>query len=1285
MPDIDVSTLVLNIKSESKGSAGEITALQKSLEKLGSTVNNLQGLKSIANGFRAINNAAASGQNVAGLISSLQGLNNIKLPAATIKNLETLKLTLSDFNVPDLSGIKTLSSDLAMLSNGDYKNIGSLSKNLESLYPPIVELSGLDWDSVGGGLGSMVSALSQLQGVEKADGLNSTVKTLKKLPEMFEDLKSVDLDAFENEILRLSNALAPLATQVDKIGNAFAKLPQNVSKATRSAQTLNKTTKKSVNLGNSLKNLFNFALINRGARLMGQAVNSVSEYIESVNLFTVSMGRYSKEAAEFAETAGELMGIDPGEWMKSQGVFMTLISGFGVANDRAKVMSQNLTQLGYDLSSFFNIDIQDAMQKLQSGISGELEPLRRLGYDLSQARLQAIALELGIEKAFKEMTQAEKSQLRYYAIMKQVTVAQGDMARTLDAPANQLRILKAQLMQAARAIGSIFIPALNAILPYAIAAVKVFREMASELAWSFGFEMPDMDYSGIEVPNVGEVDGIGDVTSDLGDISDALGDATESAEKFKGSLAGFDELNIIGSISEAAEAAESAGSIGDEIDTSGWKDFDLPEYNFLADKINERVENIVESLRKSIPTIKRIGKVLLAAFAGVALFKGIKAVTDLIDMIKASRSLQIGVGIALMLTGFTMLSEAARAIGYGNADIKDYVMAAIGSALGVAGSLIVFGTGPLGWTIGIGAALTVFIVNFAIGRKEALRDKIRSEFFDGVGKPISEIAEGFNEAMSGITLKYNPVLEVAQTVETANEAVQKATTAAAALMLSMEEGSVVTQEKAEEIETAFGNLYDVMEEKLSASDKLIETYIVTAMQNAATSVGISVNSMLGELARLTGENQTRLTELRTLSQNLIESMEGMEVGSAEYNAARDQLGEYVRESLALTNSLSEGAYAFATLKEQFAQGMKINFEDVDSMKEAIASMSEAAQEAKDALEQSFATVDAELLGKIEYAKEFAPEQVEVWEEIRETLKNDFENQKALIDKDLQYMYQEMGVQANEHFIDSFITAPKAYQNFTGALEWGKIARGAIIAPMLEEMRSSGGEVGKAAADSIDEAFQKTTGTLALGAEEIFSKYGGDLFGLYGSFVECGMGKIAQSVKDELRSELPGWEASGEEVGETISNGIGNGMAEGLFGIGKRIRAWWDKFELPVPKVSGRGGANFGDWQNVPIPKFANGGFPRRGSLFLAGEGNGAEIVGSMGGHTAVANGDQIVQGIASGVAHANDEQNALLREQNALLRALVEQGGEVVFTPSAAAGRAIKRSIEMFDKQRGYA
>lgn len=147
-------------------------------------------------------------------------------------------------------------------------------------------------------------------------------------------------------------------------------------------------------------------VVRTGARVIASWITQSNQYIEDLNLFTASMGKYAEEAQNYAEAVSEALGIDPGEFMRNQGVFNTIISGFGVASDKAYLMSKNLTQLGYDISSFFNISFEDAMQKLQSGISGELEPLRRLGYDLSVARLQEEALALGIEKRVSVLTQA---------------------------------------------------------------------------------------------------------------------------------------------------------------------------------------------------------------------------------------------------------------------------------------------------------------------------------------------------------------------------------------------------------------------------------------------------------------------------------------------------------------------------------------------------------------------------------------------------------------------------------------------------------------------------------------------------------------------------------------------------------------------------------------------------------------------------------------------------------------------------------------------------------------
>ena len=337
---------------------------------------------------------------------------------------------------------------------------------------------------------------------------------------------------------------------------------------------------------------------------IAQAVTESNKYQEDLNLFTVALGQYAAEAQNYAEKVSDVMGIDPAQWLRNQGVFNTLLTGFGDTAERAQLMSQNLTQLGYDISSFFNISIEDAMQKLQSGISGELEPLRRLGYDLSQARLEQTALNLGIKESVANMTQAEKAELRYYAIMTQVTTAQGDMARTLEAPANQLRILQAQLTQAARAIGNIFIPALNAILPYAIAVVQVIREIANALANLAGFKLTEVDYSGVNSAAVG-----------AGSLADNLDDAAGAAKKLKQYTAGFDELNVFAPNTGSGSGAGAGGT--------GGFDFDLPTYDFLGDAVQTRIGEIQKMIEDTLAEITTIVSGFMLAVGAILVVTGV--------------------------------------------------------------------------------------------------------------------------------------------------------------------------------------------------------------------------------------------------------------------------------------------------------------------------------------------------------------------------------------------------------------------------------------------------------------------------------------------------------------------------------------------------------------------------------------------------------------------------------------------------------------------------------------
>lgn len=575
-----IEQLELEVQSSSTSAVAGIDALSASLSKVKNAIKGGIGLTSVANQVRNLDSALKSMDS--------SGANKIDKLA---------------FSLDKLRGL------------GSLKISSSIGNQLQNIGSAAASLTGVDFSAVEK-LGTALQPLNNLN----ASGLKSTINALNKLPKLADILDNMDMTKFTSQIQQLSTALAPLTNQLNAVTAAFSRLPTNIQRAitatNRISQENNKATNSYMNLYAKIK--MAMGVVRNGARVIASWITQSNQYIEDLNLFTASMGKYTEEAQNYAEAVSEALGIDPGEFMHNQGVFNTIISGFGVASDKAYLMSKNLTQLGYDISSFFNITFEDAMQKLQSGISGELEPLRRLGYDLSVARLQEEALALGIKKKVSAMTQAEKSQLRYYAIMTQVTTAQGDMARTLNAPANQIRILKAQVTQCARALGNIFIPMLNAVIPYAIALVKVVRMLADSIASLFGFTLPEVDYSGVSAGATA----VGDLANNAEDASDGLSKAGKAAKKLKNALLGIDELNIL-SKDDSSSGSGSGGGDGLGAGIGGGDlGIDLPTYDFLGDAITSKVDEIVQMIKDAMWEITSVISTFLLAIGTILVVTG---------------------------------------------------------------------------------------------------------------------------------------------------------------------------------------------------------------------------------------------------------------------------------------------------------------------------------------------------------------------------------------------------------------------------------------------------------------------------------------------------------------------------------------------------------------------------------------------------------------------------------------------------------------------------------------
>lgn len=556
MDNLEIRGLEFQIKENSDSAVASLGRLEKALSSLKTaTSGGASGVRTAANQIAALNKAlsesGAVGQKLKSIAAGLKAISDVgtvKIPKSLGTNMQSLGTALS------------------RISDGD---IDKLYNVADALRP-----------------------LSELEGAR----MRSYINQLSAFPDVVRELRAADIDEFSNQMTRLASALRPFATEMQHVADGFSAMPSRIQRLITTTEKYNNTVNKGASqtsrFGISLKNIKTAAVMAGIRQLYGSISKMIvasNSYQEDLNLFTVAMGQYAEEAQEYAESVSKVAGIDPGKWMRNQGVFNTLLSGFGSVADRSYLMSKNLTQLGYDISSFFNISVEESMQKLQSGISGELEPLRRLGYDLSQAKLEQTALTLGIEKSVSAMTQAEKAELRYYAIMTQVTEAQGDMARTLESPANQLRVFKAQLEMTARSIGNIFIPILMKLLPIAIAIVNAIRKLADAIAKLFGFELSDIDTSGVK-----------NLASGAEDTAAGLDDATSAAKELKKSVMGFDELNILNG--NTASGSGSAGVSGG----SGF-DFELPEYNFIDGEVSRQVDEVTQKLKNALPWVLAIG------------------------------------------------------------------------------------------------------------------------------------------------------------------------------------------------------------------------------------------------------------------------------------------------------------------------------------------------------------------------------------------------------------------------------------------------------------------------------------------------------------------------------------------------------------------------------------------------------------------------------------------------------------------------------------------------------
>ena len=1319
-----------------------------------------KGLRNLANALSSVKTSIGSSGNK--LRDTANGINAIKNALS--------KMNTGDFE-SKMSRISTALNSLgnsaatARISSSIGNQLTAISTALNA-FPAGSEAK----------LTSIAAGLSGFSTLGRAN-LTSFTNQLSKLKDVMVELDGLDIDKFSRQMTDLATAIRPFADEMQKVSNGFSAFPSRIQRVSTSTEqynnTVNRATTRTNAWSSALRGIGLYAVFRGVTRLLGSAISKSTEYTETLNLFTVSMGQYAEEAYSYAQKVSEVLGIDPAEWMKNQGIFNSIITGFGVAGDKAAYMSQNLTQLAYDLSSFYNISVTDAFQKVQSGISGELEPLRRLGYDLSVARLEQERLNLGIETSVQNMTQAEKSQLRYYAMMTQVTQVQGDMARTLQSPANMLRVLRMQLNLVARELGNLFIPILRAVLPPLIAVASAIREVVSAIASLFGVEM--------QAPAWGDsFEQIGGIGSAGEDFEDSMGGAADSAKEIKKYLAGFDELNVLPSQNEGAGGG-GAGGIGGG---GGGFDLDLPGYDFLKNAVTDEIDKwkqklepfvnwVKDNLEEIMTTIGLIGGMFAFAklfnlaktywkkFLGLKIvnsflqgfdtiygagegvwrsFKGgIDAVRDSLTGVQKAAI----VGVAGILE-FTTIKSAVKDLALGCENVGSKIFK-IGVSATAAAAAMYVALGPAGVAVAAVVGLAAAVVGVTEANQEMMEAMVNDVFYADAGVKLSTLSDAYGNLMQSIINTNQPIIENQTRIDELRSHIETTAGSISQIAGALNIGVADASTKIEELRGLFKSLAD---DTASIMDEIYNNIIEAvggSFGQALIQAGESIPEVLQILNQIKGEGENTLSSLQNELDNLSIKLENGAISGAEFQTEWIKIQNKMADLIGVASETDD---VFSDLRNTIGN---INWESQDSVAKFFEDIASSTGDAK----QSINDASDSIIQSLNTMKQWVPDgsmkdSLDKWITIAES---DRAAQLANVDQQLTLLYDAIQSDMIEKTEGVQEEAQKAWSDmswlekaFSGENEASYVAnalqnyRGHIIQPISDDIEKSMEELGISGSAWADSAMVKISDAV-LNYDPAFKDwtFGEDLqTAISDTFreleessvktsTEAGSNIIkglANGVTDNTKlfdDAMSGAVTSGENAlkqtaeinspsklfyrdGEYMVDGLVNAVTDKTpdlqnaisdmvivsFDLNAAFRYGYSYGQslgsgiadgirsIVFPMITASISALNNQFR-LNVQAYATGGFPDEGQLFIARE-RGAEMVGSIGSRTAVANNDQIVDGITYGVRTANED---VVTAIYAVAQQIIS---EMRSSDGGSSGFNIDRHIDNYNKtkQRAY-
>ena len=1188
--------------------------------------------------------------------------------AKGIKEIGAAANTLNENSATNLRAVVNAMQGLQGLSN--IKLSSSIASQIRGIGDSARSLQGIDWS----GVRAIATNLAPLENINKAAGLTSTLAAMKKLPEVVESLNTNLGDAkiarFAERVNVLRSSLVPLANEMRAISAGFSILPRNIQKAINStnkfADASRHAHRSSAGLLKRLTSLGAAYLSLRAVWRFGMdAFQASNDYVEAINLANVAMGKGAKSAMEYAQKVEDLIGINMSDWITQMGTFNQMIAGFGIAQKDAAHMSQQLTQLGYDIQSAFNAkDIGQVMDRLQSGLAGQIKGMREYGVELSVAAMREFALERGITKTWASMSMAEKTALRYAKIMADTGNIQKDLSRTLVTPANSLRILNAQWQVATRYIGQFVSVIATRVIPVVQTAVAVIASLAKTLASAWGYALPD-------IPTTGIVGGLEDVEDAIDDVGGAAGGA---GKKLKGLLASWDEINVIQSESGGGGGGGSS-AIKDAFDFTGLTNY---SYDFL-DGVKSKTQDVTRAVKNLIPYLK----LAAVAFGTWKIAKGISdfvvGTNGLLELLKgAGLALKIPLAITAIVSGFMLAFDAAGNIFENNkVTVKELIEGALGFGVTALGVGLLAGSAAVGFTVAGGVVLAATVTAFALQREKEYSE-LAAEAFAKSGEggvSPSDMIAAVEAEFSARAGSAKLVIDAYADVGSYNEALKQATAEITALNNVIFGDEALTASQAESFKASWDIVTNTLDDITNASYSTVFLGLVEAAQSANAELALQAEQAQKNLLMIQKGYTERQAEREAELNDLIDKIVGGEATEEDMQAYRE-LADYFR-----TLETGDAELAFEKALENAAN---VNYQSIDDVNQYVSELKGAYEEyvglnnkALTAFNDSVDNIRLQAKAELEYGAitqdeynainsqldEMVAIYTQTVEEKNQELKDTVANmlsgiwQQALLNPELK----NMGIGPMREYISRTLEPILSMMENAGIFDESTLLEyKGIVNELKYTLEVTDDMVARVtdskAGSAITTQQQKKNLHMYMPTAKEFAE----------ELEQAGLPTDGVEIKIKAdTSEIP---PAMEEV-ETFA-------AE----MEKMIKdAFTFEFEFTV---------DIGQFGGVVVtgapklPQYAQGGMPQTGSLFIANE-SGPELVGRFGSGTGVANSDQIVAGITAGVSQANSSQNALLREQNALLRQLLDKEFTAKVAPSVGFGQAAQRSLDMYNRVSG--